>query len=90
MKQTEIGRLALRADGDYWNAYWVPSQDSMTDAVHLGSIRMNFVEEHKERKDAFMVLMMECFADQVEEKFDVRPSWSGPRQAPDNERSGSA
>jgi hypothetical protein len=36
----ELGRLAFRQEGEWWNAYWSRDQHSMVDAVHLGSLRM--------------------------------------------------
>lgn len=86
---TEIGRLAMRVEGANWNAYWAPSQTTMKGAVYLGSIKMVFVER-QDRRLAFMDLMRECFADQVEQKFKVRPNWKGPVAAPEHERSSDA
>lgn len=85
----EIGRLSLRVEGANWNAYWAPSQTTMEGAVYLGSIKMGLVER-EERRDAFIILMRECFADEVEAHFGMRPKWKGLVAAPDHERSGSA
>jgi hypothetical protein len=89
----KMGRLAMRREGKWWNAYYaVP--DTMEGAIQLGSIAMAFVqggELQVKRKEAFMDFMRECVGDILEEKFGVRPSWpDGPQSAPESERSGTA
>ena len=49
----KIGRLALRHEGDSWNAYYA-LPDTMNDAIPIASIKMAFVAGNEERKDAFM------------------------------------
>ena len=79
-----IGRLAFREVGDKWVAYY--AQDGTMDgAVELGSIAMAFVVR-PDRKQQFMDLMRECFADLVQREIGVRPQWCGPENAPENER----
>lgn len=86
----KIGRLALRVEGEYWNAYYA-LPDTMKDAIHLGSIRMVFVLDHEERKRTFMVLMQEAVGDLIQDATGKTASWPAPAQAaPENERSGSA
>lgn len=85
----QIGRLAMRVENGWWVAYYA-LPNTMEDALHLGQIRMRFVED-KERKDAFMALMREAVSDVIEEKTGVRPVWPrGPQPAPESERSGHA
>lgn len=87
-KPEQIGRLALRVEGDWWNAYYaVP--DSMEKAIHLGSLRMA-IAARPARKAGFMALMREAVADLIEEKVGVRPTWGGPENAPEHERAGQA
>lgn len=86
--EQQIGRLALRAEGDNWNAYYA-MQGTMDGAVFLASIRMGAVQ-NPDRKQAFMDLMRDVVADILEERLGVRPSWEGPQGAPEHERSGSA
>ena len=81
-----IGRLALRQEGNNWNAYYA-RDDSMEGAVFLGSLCMAFATNPK-RKQQFMDLMRECVADLIEEASGVRPVWGGPERAPEHERSG--
>ncbi len=88
MALQKIGRLAMRVEGDKWNAYYALS-DTMDGALWLGSIAMSIVQD-LERKQAFMDLMKsfidDIFADQIGE----RPEWPEPERAPGHERSGSA
>lgn len=81
----QIGRLALREEGDTWNAYYA-MPDTMRGAILLGSIKLRFVASD-ERKNAFMNLMREAVADLIEEKIGVRPVWGGPKPAPFWEKS---
>jgi hypothetical protein len=84
------GRLALREEGGFWNAYYaVPN--TMQDAILLGSIRMRFVEDPR-RKQEFMDLMMEAVSDIFEEATGAQLEWPEPegRPAPERERGGNA
>lgn len=84
-KTQKVGRLAMRAEGEQWNAYYA-LPDTMEGAHYLGSIRLAFVANPK-RKDAFMALMRECIADMLEETTGVRPTWpDGAQPAPEHER----
>ncbi len=84
----QIGRLALRVEGDNWCAYYALA-GTMDGALPLGSIRMA-IACIPARKQAFMDLMRDAVADIIEEKVGVRPSWGGPERAPEHERTGSA
>lgn len=84
----QIGRLAFRHEGNMWNAYYAEAE-TMADAKLLGSIAINLVQR-PERKEAFMSLMRDVFADFIEETIGVRPDWGGPQTAPEHERSGHA
>lgn len=86
-EMAQIGRLALRHEGENWNAYYALT-DSMKDAIPLGSIRMGAVISNPQRKQAFMDMMRDIVADIIEEKTGLRPTWGGPQTAPDHERAG--
>jgi hypothetical protein len=89
MKKTEqkVGRLAMRHEGDFWNAYYA-LPDTMENAILLGSIAMRFVHD-PERKEIFLSLMREAVSDILEEVTGERPTWpEGPQPAPQSERSG--
>jgi hypothetical protein len=87
MHKLPVGRLAFRVEGDWWNAYWAPRQDSMRDAVHLGSIRMSLGGDPAV-KASFMDTMRLAFTRVVKESLGVAPIWGGTEKAPEAERSG--
>jgi hypothetical protein len=86
---SKIGRLALRVEGEWWNAYYA-MPDTMDDAIHLAAIRMSAVSANGKLKQMFMDTMRELVADILEEKTGQRPTWGGPEAAPEHERSGAA
>lgn len=82
-------RLAMRAEGAFWNAY-LADHDTMAGAVLLGSIRMAAVQD-KDRRFRFMALMQESFSAAFRDVGGGKMSWPDPPQAaPEHERSGSA
>ena len=84
----QIGRLALRVEGDNWCAYYALNE-TMEGALPLGSIRMA-IARIPARKQGFMDLMRDAVADIIEEQCGLRPSWGEPERAPENERTGRA
>lgn len=88
MSLQQLGRLALRVEGENWCAYYaLPS--TMVGAIFLGSIRMSLVED-KDCKQAFMDLMRMALGIVLKEVVGEEPKWEAPILAPENERSGSA
>ena len=85
----EAGRLAMRVEGNYWNAYFA-LPGTMDDALFLGGIAMAAVTGHPERKAAFMGLMQDAVADILEQASGTRPTWNEPQAAPEHERAGRA
>lgn len=83
----QIGRLALRHEGENWNAYYA-LPDTMESPVFLGSIRMGAVANSPQRKQAFIDLMRDVVSDLVEDATGIRPTWNEPQVAPEHERSG--
>lgn len=83
----QVGRLAMRVEGENWNAYYA-LPDSMEKPIFLGSIRMGAVANNPERKQAFMLMMRDIVSDIIEESTGYRPTWGGPKTAPEHERSG--
>jgi hypothetical protein len=81
----QIGRLALRHEGDNWNAYYALNE-TMVGAIFLGSIRMGAVTNTPTNKAAFMTLMRDLVADIIEEQTGHRPEWKQPHAAPEHER----
>jgi len=85
-KPTPIGRLALRDEGDRWTAYFA-DQDTMDDAIWLGSVLLKLVE-NPERRQQFIDLMTCWVADLLQPLCGERPTWNGPQTAPKHERRG--
>lgn len=84
----KVGRLAMRVEGDWWNAYYA-LPDTMEGALLLGSVKMDVVRDEG-RKNAFMDLMRDYFSDILEEKTGHRPAFHEPRPAPEHEKAGKA
>ena len=59
--KSEVGRLALRAEGNMWNAYWA-MPGTMKDAIWLGSIALAVIEKDKALKERFVSLMRDAVA----------------------------
>ena len=87
--QVEIGRLALRSEGQWWNAYYARSQ-TMEGALHLGSVRLQAAALNPKVRAAFMAMMQLVVSDIINEATGQRPSWNAPKTAPERERSGDA
>lgn len=85
MKKAQIGRLAMREEGEFWNAYFADTE-SMEDALLLGSIRMTCVRGHPHRKDQFMAMMRGIIDQGVKELYDQDLKWNEPTPGPENER----
>jgi hypothetical protein len=84
---TQVGRLALRHEGDNWVAYYALS-DSMQDAIFLGSIHMGALVGHPRRKQLFMDMMKDIVSDIIQQNTGERPTWNEPEAAPEHERTG--
>jgi len=88
-EMVQVGRLALRVEGEYWNAYYAESS-TLDGAVLLGSIRMSIVQgslaRHERTKKQFMRLMRDVVADLLRDVVGQRPTWNEPVAAPSHER----
>jgi hypothetical protein len=87
-QKTEMGRLALREEGSWWNAYYSPV-GTMDGAVPLGSLRMNLAC-NRDLRQRFMDLMREAVGAIITETTGIQPTWSDPETAPEHERAGKA
>lgn len=87
-KSIEAFRLAMRVEGDFWNAY-MAAPSTMEGATLLGSVRMTLVAD-QEAKDAFMQVMQFVFGKAIEQAIGVSPTWNGAEKAPEHERAGRA
>jgi hypothetical protein len=87
MTKATIGRLAMRHEGKFWNAYYA-LPNTMDGAILLGSIAMRFVA-NPDRKERFMAMMKEAVSDIIAERTGATPTWpDGPQPAPQHERAG--
>ncbi|MCB1394303.1 hypothetical protein [Nitrobacter sp.] len=87
MTRRKTGRLAMRHEGNFWNAYYA-LPDTMDGAILLGSIQMRFVADET-RKSLFMALMQEAVSEMLTDIIGERPTWpDGPTVAPPHERAG--
>lgn len=85
-KAQKVGRLAMRHEGENWNAYFALAE-TMEGAILIGSIAMRFVVGKPERQQAFVGLMREAVSDLFEELIGQRPTWpEGVQPAPEHER----
>jgi hypothetical protein len=82
-KVVNSGRLALRVEGNIWNAYYA-MPDTMEGALWLGSIAMGAVTDNPGRKADFMRLMRGIVTEFLQDMSSVSVTW------PEHERSGSA
>lgn len=87
-KKAEL-RLALRVEGDWWNAYFAES-GTMEGARKVGSILMAAVQDSEDRKQAFMTLMQSFMSDVIKDVMGSRPLWWESKPAPEHERAGNA
>lgn len=84
----QVGRLAMRVEGDWWKAYYA-LPDTMQGALLLGQIHMGAVTRSLDRKHEFMELMQAVVSDFIAQGTGERPSWpEAPIPAPEHERSG--
>lgn len=81
-KQQEMGRIAFRAEGDWWVAYYA-LPDTMKDALELARIQMAIVANHPQRKNAFMKII-QGYVKEIVPAFEI----ADQRAAPEHERSG--
>lgn len=81
------GRLAMRHEGNFWNAYFA-LPDTMDGAVLIGSIVIAGVAGNDNLKKAFMQLMWDVVADILEVRSGVRPTHGEVQGAPEHERAG--
>ena len=85
----QIGRVAYRAEGDFWNAYWSEPTD-MKEAILLGSIKLNLTQDEA-IKSGFMELIRSAVDNVIRNTIPgAAPEWPGPTPGPEHERSGNA
>lgn len=81
------GRLAMRHEGKFWNAYYA-MPDTMKGAILLGSIKMSLVED-KPMRDAFIEVMKQALTVAAKEALNLDMTWpTPPKPAPESEKAG--
>lgn len=86
-KRQQVGRLAMRVEGEFWNAYFAPV-GTMQGAQLLGSMRMSLIRQSPEVEKAFMDTMKEAMSVLFQSSLGVKALWPDPPQpAPEHERS---
>ena len=86
-KDEQIGRLAMRQEGDYWNAYFAQS-DTMEGSILLGSLHMGCAMADIQVKDGFMEVMRQAAGNIISNATGITPGWSGVEDAPEHEKAG--
>lgn len=86
-EKQQVGRLALRVEGDWWVAYFAKPA-TMEGAIELARIAMRLVQD-RARKEAFMALMRDAVDEFLQDIYGERGDWH-TRGAPEHERSGRA
>lgn len=82
-------RLALRVEGDMWNAY-AAQMGTMKGAFLIGSIAMGPIRANPDTKQRFMDLMQDVFRDTLKSATGADVSDFEVSRAPEHERSGRA
>jgi hypothetical protein len=84
----QVGRLAMRVEGNWWTAYYA-LPDTMEEAFRLGQVHMSVVQDET-RKQAFMDIFKSFIAEVImSDAGEIITGWEVGR-APESERSGSA
>ena len=86
LKMHQPGRIAMRQEGDWWQAYWAP-MDTMEGAISIGNILISLVG-NESAKQAFINALTHCVKFGIEESTgEFVVDWE-LRTAPEHERSG--
>lgn len=80
-------RLALRREGQFWNAY-LAHMDTMENAKLIGSILIGVAEQNPEIKAEFKAVMEKTMAFAIKQVTGRTVAEFEERTAPEHERSG--
>jgi len=86
--KNQVGRIAMRSEGEYWNAYFAQN-NTMEDALLLGSIRLSLVDTQN-LKDAYLAMISAMFQASIGKITGGKDILMPPKAAPECERSGNA
>jgi hypothetical protein len=82
-----MGRLAMRHEGAFWNAYYA-MPNTMDKAILLGSIKMSLVLDQPMR-DAFIEVMKLALTVATKQALGYEMEWPNPpTPAPESEKAG--
>jgi hypothetical protein len=83
----QVGRVALRVEGDWWVAYYA-LPNTMEGAIEMGRVLMALVQD-RDRKEAFMGLMRSAVGEFLKAATGVQADFI-TQDAPEHERAGRA
>lgn len=84
------GRLAMRVEGDLYNAYYA-LPNTMEGAILLASVKMALIQASPELKTGFMMMMRVAASVLIHEATGLMPIWPDePTPAPEHERTKNA
>jgi hypothetical protein len=85
MKPPQMGRLAMRIEGDMRRAYYA-LPDTMEGALYLGELHMAAAELPGFRQ-RFLHLMRDAVTSLIQQRTDITMAWpNAPQAEPDHER----
>ncbi len=82
-------RIAIRAEGDFVNAYFA-HLETMDDALLIASIRRGVVDTDRALFDEWREFLQRAFGVVAKNITDEELVWGDPESAPEHERSGRA
>lgn len=85
----QVGRVAFRVEGQYYNAYWA-LRDTMEGAIHIASVKIAPLRCNDALRTQFVELVQNIVSDAFDKTMGARPSAWTKESAPEHERSGNA
>lgn len=82
-------RLAFRVEGEFVNCYFADN-DSLDDALLLGSMRRNVLDKDRAIWEAWKTLMQTVISEACLRSIGVAPESFGEIRAPEHEKAGRA
>lgn len=65
---TPIGKISMRNEGAFWNAYYV---EEGVEPVFLGGVATLFTDRSRRRQTQFLELIQDCLSDLMRVKYGV-------------------
>jgi hypothetical protein len=78
-------RLAFRGEGEFVNCYFADN-DTLAEAILVGSLRLAVVEKHPEAFEQFKELMTQVLISACRDAIGVEPAFFHEYPAPEHER----